>query len=71
MTDVRRPKLKLDQLLNSSFCLTNGCGRLVGLPVCSGQAAGPAPAGEAMMIPDLERGLEELQRKLEQLKVYL
>jgi hypothetical protein len=29
------------------------------------------PAQEAMMIPDLERGLVELQRKLEQLKVYL
>jgi hypothetical protein len=26
---------------------------------------------EELMIPDLERGLDELQRKLEQLKVYL
>lgn len=29
------------------------------------------PAEEVAMIPDLERGLDELQRKLEQLKVYL
>jgi hypothetical protein len=29
------------------------------------------PVQEALMIPDLERGLDELQRKLEQLKVYL
>jgi hypothetical protein len=46
-------------------------GRFPGLPVCSEHAAGPKPAGEAIMIPDLERGLDELQRKLEQLKVYL
>jgi hypothetical protein len=47
------------------------CGRFHDLLICSGQAAGSSPAREAIMIPDLERGLDELQRKLEQLKVYL
>ena len=58
-------------LMHSAIVPSVPGGRFPGLLVCSGGAAGPAPAGEAIMIPDLERGLDELQRKLEQLKVYL
>jgi hypothetical protein len=58
-------------LIDCFIVPSNPCGRFPGLPVCSGRAAGLTAAREALMIPDLERGLEELQRKLEQLKVYL